>query len=84
MNTIKIVNVKCGGCEKTITSALNKIGMKNVSVNVENQEVSFEGDAELAKEKLVKIGYPEAGSKAAKSLLKKAQSFASCAMGKVK
>lgn len=84
MNTIKIVNVKCEGCAKTIISELSKIGLKNVSVNVNSQEVFFEGDVKLAKKELERIGYPEVGSQAAKSALKKARSFVSCAMGKVK
>ena len=84
MNTIKIVNIKCEGCKNTIISTLEKNGISNVEVDLEKQEVSFEGDVNIAKEQLAKIGYPEAGSIEAKSLIKKAKSFVSCAIGKMK
>lgn len=84
MNTIKIVNVKCEGCKNNIVDTLEKNGMLNVSVDLEKQEVSFEGYVQIAKEFLAKMGYPEAGSPEAESLIKKAKSFVSCAIGKMK
>lgn len=84
MNTIKIVNLKCEGCKNTIISTLEKNGILNVNVDIKKQEVSFEGDMQIVKEQLAKIGYPEAGSPEAESLIKKAKSFVSCAMGKMK
>jgi len=84
MNTLQVVNIKCGGCIKSITAALEKKGMKNISVEIENQTVSFEGDPEIAKKSLSKMGYPEVSSEEAKSLLKKGQSLVSCAIGKMK
>jgi hypothetical protein len=30
MNKIKVVNIKCGGCEKGIIDALEKAGLKNI------------------------------------------------------
>lgn len=84
MTKIKVVNVKCGGCEKEIISSLEKGGLKNISIDIENQSISFEGDRDIAKKILTKLGYPEAGSKEAKSLLKKAKSYASCALGRIK
>lgn len=69
---------------KSITAALEKEGIKNVSVEIENQTVNFEGDVEVAKSVLSKIGYPEVGSDEAKSIIKKGQSFVSCAIGKMK
>lgn len=84
MNTIKIVNIKCEGCKNTIISTLEKNGMSEVGVDLEKQEVSFEGDMDIAKEQLAKIGYPEIGSEEAKSLIKKAKSLVSCAIGKMK
>jgi copper chaperone len=83
MNIIQIVNLKCGGCAKTITSALEKAGMENISVDTIKQEVIFEGEAEQAKKILAGLGYPEKGSPEAESLLKKAQSYVSCARGKM-
>lgn len=84
MQKIQVVNIKCGGCEKTIISALEKAGMNSVQIDIQNQTVSFEGDLEGAKMILSKLGYPEAGSEEARSILKKAKSFASCAVGRMK
>lgn len=84
MNNLQVVNIKCGGCVKSIIGALEKEGMKNVSVEIENQTVNFEGEPEIAKGVLSKMGYPAAGSEEAKSLIKKGQSFISCAIGKMK
>jgi copper chaperone CopZ len=85
MTIINVINVKCGGCEKSITEKLEENGFEEVQVNVEKQTVSFEkGDAEKAKEILNKMGYPERTSNEAKSLLKKAKSYLSCIIGKTK
>lgn len=84
MSKIKVVNIKCGGCEAGIIAALTKEGLKNVKVDVQKQEVSFDGDSKKAKKTLLKLGYPEAGSKEAESLFKKAKSYVSCAIGKAK
>jgi len=84
MTTIKVVNIKCGGCENMIKTSLTEAGLFNVSVSVEKQEVSFDGDAVKAKELLTKMGYPPADSPEAQSFLKKAQSYASCMIGRVK
>lgn len=84
MITIKVVNIKCGGCGKGIVSALEKEGLKNVQVDVSGQEVSFDGDRDRAAKKLIQMGYPAAGSREAKSFLKKAKSYMSCLIGKTK
>jgi len=84
MTKIKVVNIKCGGCEKSIITSLEKQGLKNIEVDVVSQTVSFEGNPEVAKRKLASMGYPEAGSKQAKSLLKKGKSYLSCLVGKMK
>jgi len=84
MNTVIVTNIKCGGCEKSILSSLQKAGLRNVSVDLAEQKVSFEGDSEAAKKVLSKMGYPEAGSPEAKSLMKKAKSYVSCAIGRMK
>jgi copper chaperone CopZ len=83
METIKVCNLKCGGCEQSVKRALAKNGFKNIEVNIVEQLISFEGDEILAKEILSQMGYPEAGSAAAKSLGKKAKSYFSCAIGRV-
>jgi copper chaperone CopZ len=82
METIQIVNMKCGGCQKTIKKELEKQGFENVSVNLENQEIKLEGDKSKACEILSKLGYPQKGSTNEKSLFKKTKSFVSCASGK--
>ena len=83
MNTIHVVNIKCGGCEKKITESLENIGVANVKIDVVNQTVSFDGDdVNAATKKLAKMGYPEANSPAAKKLSKKAKSYVSCAVGR--
>lgn len=84
MNKLEVVNIKCGGCAKSIEDALSKNDFKNVKVDPSCQLVEFEGDTEKAEKILFKMGYPKAGSKEAKSLLKKAKSYASCMVGKVK
>ncbi len=84
MTTLKVVNLKCGGCEKSVASALEKLGASEVSVDAANQTVSFKGDKVKVTKKLSLMGYPEASSPQAKSLLKKAKSYTSCMIGKLK
>lgn len=84
MPEIKVVNIKCGGCEAGIMAALDKAGLSDVKVDVDNQLVSFVGDYEIAKQVLTKKGYPEAGSKEAANFMKKAKSYISCMIGKTK
>jgi copper chaperone CopZ len=84
METIAVVNIKCGGCEQKITDELASMGINDVSIDVENQKVTFSGDRNIAIETLTRLGYPEASSKEAKSLLKKGKSYLSCAVGRMK
>ena len=83
MNTLTVVNMKCGGCEKKITSSLTQAGLTNIAIDVANQKVSFEGDANVARSTLSSLGYPEAGTPEAESLLKKGHSYLSCAIGRL-
>lgn len=83
MNTIHVVNIKCGGCEKKISSTLNKLGLTNISIDVAKQTVSFIGDVETAKKALSNLGYPEINSPEAESILKKGHSYLSCAIGRL-
>jgi len=39
---INVTNIKCGGCERGITDALEKLGLKNIKVSHENQTVEFD------------------------------------------
>jgi copper chaperone len=84
MENIKIVNLKCCGCKASIIKGLEDAGLKEVSVDMDAQSVRFTGDRETARKKLSDLGYPEEGSPEAKSLLKKAKSFVSCAIGRTK
>jgi copper chaperone CopZ len=84
-NEIYIANLKCGGCANTIINGLNSINeVSEVNVDVEKSLVTLvanEATLGLVKEKLSKLGYPEVGDK--NSVLHKAKSFVSCAVGKV-
>lgn len=84
MNTLKVVNIKCGGCENNIKISLEKAGLQNVKINIPGQEVLFDGDSKVAAKILSSMGYPLAGSPEAQSILKKAKSYASCMIGRIK
>lgn len=84
MSYIEVVNIKCGGCEKSIIDSLLKAGLSNVRVEVAEQKVYFDGDTEIAKKILAKIGYPAANSPEARSIAKKAKSYVSCMLGRLK
>jgi copper chaperone len=83
--TIQIENLKCGGCAATIRKGILGIdSVSEVDVNVETSEVNVShGDnvIDLIKEKLSKLGYPESGDK--NTVLHKAKSFVSCAVGRL-
>jgi copper chaperone CopZ len=82
---IQIENLKCGGCAVTIKKGLISIEyIEEVSVDVEKSIVSViskKDVLEAVKEKLSKLGYPEVGDK--NTVLHKAKSFVSCAVGKI-
>ena len=86
ITVIKIENLKCHGCANTITKGLTKFNeVEQVNVNVENStvEISFEGTDEtitMFKNKLSKLGYPEAGHNTGFSI---AKSYVSCAVGRM-
>lgn len=84
--TIKIQNLKCGGCANTITDKLYQMeNVSNVSVDIEEGAVTFEYDSEQTllnvKTALHKAGYPEEGD--VNTLGTKAKSYVSCAIGKM-
>lgn len=83
MNTLTVVNMKCEGCQKSVIASLTKAGLTNISVDIATQRVTFEGDPQIARKTLSSLGYPEAGSPAASSLLKKGQSYITCTIGKL-
>lgn len=84
--TFQIQNLKCGGCESTILNALLKInGVQNIAIHPEESSITLtynnEDVYENVRAKLSKIGYPVIGDE--NTILKKAASYVSCAIGKV-
>ena len=83
ITNIQIENLKCGGCASTIKKGISAInGVNNVTVDEENSIVIIESknaDIEEIKMKLSNLGYPKVGDK--NSILHKAKSFVSCAVG---
>lgn len=81
-----IQNLKCGGCANTITKAMNSLdGISQAIVDVEENSVTFEYETDdqvvAAEKKLSDLGYPV--DKDPNSLLKKAKSYVSCAVGRI-
>lgn len=84
-HTLKIQNLKCGGCAHTIQTKLSELkGIYNIVVMVESDEVLFNSDSKNAiievKQTLKAIGYPEESE--INNIVTKAKSFVSCATGK--
>ncbi|MEP7197906.1 MAG: heavy metal-associated domain-containing protein [Saprospiraceae bacterium] len=83
---INIQNLKCGGCAARITKNLSAIqGIREVFVNTDTDSVSFQTENESilpqVELSLTKMGYPKVED--ANSLLLKAKSFVSCAIGRI-
>jgi copper chaperone CopZ len=89
--TLQVENIKCGGCANTISSKLKEIEqVQDVMINVDEQQVvvttkpgTDEDIRAMLAKRLARLGYPEAGSAEANSMITKATSFVSCALGKV-
>lgn len=82
---VVVQNLKCGGCANTITTELNKLqGVDNTKVDESTAIVEFESTEE-AKEavanRLDELGYPIDSD--SNSILKKAKSYVSCAVGRI-
>ena len=84
MNKVKVCNVKCEGCARTIIDSLERIDVKNVSLNLKENEISFNGDAKVVSAELSRLGYPIVGTKEESDFFKKIQKFFSCLKGKIK
>lgn len=82
---ITVVNIKCGGCARTITKTLEELGATEVHVDTITGRISFEGWPEKSDiiSRLSALWYPEVWSAEAEQLLKKAKSYISCAIGKI-
>ena len=84
---LQIQNLKCGGCAHTIETRLQELeGISNIVVDNDAHSVSFNyndtKEIESAKTLLSTLGYTVAGE--SNPLTKKAKSFVSCAIGKMK
>ena len=85
--TIRVENLKCHGCAKTISRELAWVGeVINVEVNVEESSVKIDYAGknkmrEMFVEKLRKLGYPEEGTG---NMNQKMKSYVSCAIGRIK
>lgn len=79
---ILVENIKCSGCINTIKTNLCKIkGVTAVEVYLEKATVCITGiaiDREEMVSRLALMGYPEKGNN---TLLNRAKSFISCAVG---
>ncbi len=85
--TLKIQNLKCGGCANTILKKMSTIkNITDIEVDNETDTVSFNYDDNNTLNKVTtllnNIGYPVSGEKNALST--KAKSFVSCAVGRIK
>lgn len=83
MTILHIANIKCSGCENTITKNLKAVGIEEIRIDRANQTIEFKWESEIARKTLEHLGYPEIWSEAEKSLLTSARSYVSCAIGKV-
>lgn len=86
-STLEIQNLKCGGCENTLRQNLSKFSfINNLEIDVACSTLSYEAvkpeDTELIVLKLSELGYPVIDE--VNSLSKKAMSYLSCVMGRVK
>ena len=88
MHLFEVVNIKCGGCARSIDKALRALpGVRSVGVDVERGRVSAEAGADAREAllaELLRLGYPEAGSlEGLQALAAKGKSFVSCAVGRL-
>jgi len=58
-------------------------GIRRSRINIPEQKVTFEGDVAVARKVLARLGYPQAGSPEAQSILEKGHSLVSCAIGRL-
>ena len=79
----EVENIKCGGCVNSIKTALLKLeGVKTVEVDKDIDTIVLTGTIErdLVIKKLNDLGYPEKGQN---TMVKKAKSYVSCAVGRM-
>ena len=83
--TLRIQNLKCGGCANTIITKLEELeGVNDVTVEQDEDTVSFiyndQDNLIEAAELLANLGYPIEGY--SNTLARKAKSYLSCAIGR--
>jgi copper chaperone CopZ len=89
MKTFQVLNVKCSGCAKTLTSKLkDKFGNIDVNLQKEPREITLNiKDDEVGELRLLlrDLGYPFADDKLSnfQTVSTTAKSFVSCAIGKI-
>jgi len=79
----EVENIKCGGCVNSIKTALLKLeGVESIEVDKDIDTIALTGTIErgLVVKKLNDLGYPEKGQN---TMVKKAKSYVSCAVGKM-
>ncbi|MDX9742215.1 MAG: heavy metal transporter [Arcobacteraceae bacterium] len=87
--TIRIENVKCGGCANTLKKALfEEFGEVEVNLEVMPREITLkieENQIESLKIKLKTLGYPLSSEElnTIEKITTTAKSFVSCAIGKM-
>lgn len=82
-HTIEVENIKCGGCTTTILTALSKIsGVSSVEIDKGSESITIDSETgrSILVDTLSGLGYPEKGEN---TLLKKAKSYISCAIGRI-
>lgn len=84
--TLNIENLKCGGCENTVNKALEKLpNIKDITTNAASGEVTFsyksEEDLQTVINRLNELGYPADPEN--NNIIKKAQSYVSCMIGRL-
>ncbi len=83
---LEVENIKCGGCENSITKGLlGIVGVLSVEkIDLDNQSIelmiSDDCNVEGISEKLKSMGYPPKGDN---DWITNAKSYVSCAIGKV-
>jgi copper chaperone len=85
---IVVDNIKCGGCARSIRSALLKIpGVLSVEIDIGGESVLLASDRDVRDQAVIQLasmGYPEKGSLAGMQAMgAKARSFVSCAVGRL-
>ena len=90
LKTVEVDNIRCEGCVRTITKALEKEGFTSISIDLlcEPRKVTIElqddASSALFRKTLRKLGYPFCDEEVSfsDSTNLKAKSFISCAVGK--